>query len=359
MSCRNLVIAFVALWLIAGPRVWALDQKTTKSRLDQIKNMTPIERDRVDRNAEAFRAMSPEQRHHYRELHEKLAEDRRNGGGLSDLLDAYTQWLSTLTPVQRDQLQAEKEPGKKQILVRQMIEDRERQQREAVEAHTKESKERTATSEDAANSESSHARPSIFPNLIRLEKKDLEAIVRAVADDLPADQRPADLEKLSVFQYPSVIEKSIASKRNTDEWPDDDLLKKMEQSLQGLKIGTVFHELGQLGSRGKEIAATVVLREIVLKAYASVNKPTENDRKQAYENLRPGEKKRYDGLKSEKGQRDFLNDRFLEQADDVSYSQFKDCGNNILGLFDQLKIVPPQPMVLMLKRPNKRTRFKP
>lgn len=354
----NLLLA--AFWMNISSSLFALDQLTIQKRLNQLRGMSAIERDRVDRNAKTFLAMTAEQKAHYRSLHDKIAEDARAGGSMGDLLDTYTHWLNSLTPAQRDQLQAEKDPGRKQVLVRQIMEERERQIRETIEANSKESKERTAVQENAASADPKRdSQPSFFERTISLDRKELDVVMGAIVDTLPEDKRSPYADKLPpVHEYPKIVRASIAATRNPEEWPDDDLLKKMEQSLRGAKSG-VFQEIGRMGQAGREIAAAGILREIVIKARDNVYKPTEQDRLSALEDLMPFEKKRYDSLKSEKTQKEFLNHKFLEKRGDVSYSQAMDCRNNVLELYHELKIVPPLVVRPQVQRASIRKNKKP
>ncbi len=115
--------------LLAMPFLLRADNAVREQRAQQIEAMTSVERNRLERNARRFAELSPAQQLQMRQLHRQLEDDgTRNHGRHQATLELYTQWLQSISPLDRDELQREADPVRRLVLVREMV-DRQRDAR--------------------------------------------------------------------------------------------------------------------------------------------------------------------------------------------------------------------------------------
>lgn len=119
--CSILLSVLVAPFLVRG------DQQT-ESQLEenraQIGRMTQSERDRLERNFQAYRAMDSQQRQSISDFHEKLNQDQSHSAGeLNAALIQYREWLNTIEPFQRDQLRTTSNPQQRLKLMEEIVKD--------------------------------------------------------------------------------------------------------------------------------------------------------------------------------------------------------------------------------------------
>lgn len=117
-------LALAGLWLAGFPSLlhadfWPFVSTTQKEQ--QIQMRSAADKERLARNLKTFEAFSPEERARYRKLQTDLAEDRRLGGGLSEVLDQYCKWLTTLSEADREKLRSETNYSRRAETVRRMI----------------------------------------------------------------------------------------------------------------------------------------------------------------------------------------------------------------------------------------------
>ncbi len=123
------LLAVAAVGIAVMPFLLGAEDPQFQRRRQQIATMTQPERERLQRNFEQFAKLSESDRAHFRDLHAKLEADRTNEQGRANAaLEAYSQWLQTIPPFERDALQKEPDPGGKLSLVREVI-DRQREDR--------------------------------------------------------------------------------------------------------------------------------------------------------------------------------------------------------------------------------------
>jgi hypothetical protein len=82
----------------------------------RIASMPAPQRERLARNFEAFKRMSPAERDKYRKLHQELTADPKSAQ-LRNLMQEYFEWMKTLDIRQRTDLREEKNPELRQEMV--------------------------------------------------------------------------------------------------------------------------------------------------------------------------------------------------------------------------------------------------
>lgn len=91
---------------------------------EAIRQMSQSERERLNRNFQAYQRLSEAQIRAYQEFHDKLEQDRtQHDGELAEALQHYHEWLSTIEPYQRDQLRRTSDPQERIQLVKQILKD--------------------------------------------------------------------------------------------------------------------------------------------------------------------------------------------------------------------------------------------
>ena len=190
-------------------------------RYRQVEKMSELERDRLQRNIADFRQLTPEQQTHYRELHQKLEEDKAGGGKLSNLLSEYTAWLTTLTPSQRDELSQELEPAKKVVLVTRF----KREQDARYESSPAETPTAPADDSRPFPKRGMSPGPSFAP-------PELSAVMKVIANDAGVERDKSKNEPLHSY-YREVLQTSIRqAPGGPREWPDPKLMQKIELAIE-------------------------------------------------------------------------------------------------------------------------------
>jgi len=95
----------------------ATDRAGLAKRYEQIAAMPQADRDRVQRNWELFRQMTPERQAYFRDLHQQLTEQPES---LRTMLQTYAAWLPTLSPGDRDDLRQAGSAAQRLALVREL-----------------------------------------------------------------------------------------------------------------------------------------------------------------------------------------------------------------------------------------------
>jgi hypothetical protein len=102
----------------------------SRANLRRIEAMPAADRERLEQNFQVYLALPEASRAIYRQLHEALEEDTRAGGKLHAVLDAYSAWLKTLSPWQREELRKTEDPIVRRNLVRQFREEQKNQEQQ-------------------------------------------------------------------------------------------------------------------------------------------------------------------------------------------------------------------------------------
>ncbi|WP_339750152.1 hypothetical protein [uncultured Rubinisphaera sp.] len=98
-GCCLLVLCGAAF----GPKLTYKEYRDIKQ---QISSLPEQDRERLDRNLEAYQSLSSAEKARYWELHEYVEQNN-----LDPLIDQYTDWLDTLSPFERQSLRNSPEPA--------------------------------------------------------------------------------------------------------------------------------------------------------------------------------------------------------------------------------------------------------
>lgn len=151
--------------------------ETFDQRRARLEAMTPIEKEELRNKKERFDALSPQRQEQIRSMHEELLADP-NAGQLSRILVHYHEWLKTLSPKQRTDL--EKAPFENRVaLIRQFRKEQEAQNL------------RNLASNEKLNQEDMRSIFEWLDDVVRNHEEELLAAlptpnqpkVRAIADD--------------------------------------------------------------------------------------------------------------------------------------------------------------------------------
>jgi hypothetical protein len=94
-----------------GNRAEAVDRgREREENLARLSRLSAPERENLKRNLQEFRALPAAEKERLRALQRALQADAQSGGRLNRVLDAYYDWLKTLSPGQRSDLRNEADP---------------------------------------------------------------------------------------------------------------------------------------------------------------------------------------------------------------------------------------------------------
>ncbi len=332
---KQLVLAAFAIGLLPLA-VLALDQRTIAERCERLKNMSEVERDRLNRNIAEFQKLNPAEKQRYRDLHQQLADDQVKSGGLTSLLKTYFVWLQTLSPSQRDELAREKVPSQKLVLIRQFKELQEHSI-EASEQH--ESTDGQAPRTARADDQVPVSRASIGPN-VALSSKDLKAVLKVLVDRLPADVK-SGLEDLKLTAHIPTIHASVqASGGNYREWPDELLLKDMISAIGKDSMPSI-----KIAESKRAAILRLMLLGIFKQAVEAVPMPGPDDKTRILESMPAEEKSKLLTLSRQKMEM-ILYHKFLESRGTNDIKTAKDVPvyrEQLIDLFGRFEIpLPPR-----------------
>ena len=117
----GLVLVALMLWSGAAARGDSLTAGQRELREREIANKSEAERARLQRNFKTFRELPPDEQKRLRLLDFELKEDARNLGSLRVVMNEYYDWLATLTPGQQQDLRDERDPNRREMLVRELL----------------------------------------------------------------------------------------------------------------------------------------------------------------------------------------------------------------------------------------------
>lgn len=314
----------------------ALDQKTTTERLNQIKSLPKVERDRLDRNIAEFQTLSPDQKQRVRALHDELLKDRAQSGGLSALMQTYSVWVQTLSPAQRDELQKETDPAKKLALVRRYKDEQDRP--------------KASTSTEAAHDDPIPPPSARNPPKLALDNKDLAAVIKVLVEGLPsARMRPEyEASQVPLNLYLPIIEASGQASGNFRDWPDEIQLKKMIAAVRNKDSATMITK----SNTKRETVIRLMLMGVWKQVMDSVRFPSEDERRQIFEAMDPKEREKIIGHPQEEMTR-MLTRKYFESKGDDSFMKIPDYRRRVVDLFERCD-VPPPPRFVRPKPPRDR-----
>lgn len=323
-----LIIAGLTLPAVAVPLLLGAagrdEDPAYEANRRKIESMSRERRNRLQRNYEQFLALSESDRDKFRELHRAVEDDARQGGNLRAVLERYNGWLKTLLPFQREELRKQ-DPAARMTLISQYMEEqrherwvrslperhqyallRERndpEKRKDLELRFRREQERTQS-----------GRASVVPGSmttywgsssqrdLKLCRDDFEAVMSAVESSVKLPEE--DLQKLKsatkAQRYLLVLLRAVKQPSGQPEsrdqlnWPDDALL---DQTIAKISRDSVREriELEEQPEGRRLLMARLIVRRF-LSEWWEQNAPDEEELREFFENLDPGEQDRITNL---------------------------------------------------------------
>lgn len=328
MSLRSRLFALFATCLL-WPRVgWTADAKTLDGRFHEVEKMSQLERDRLQRNLAEFKKLTPEQQAHYRDLHQKLEENKSTGGPLSSLLQEYSAWLTTLTPSQRDDLNKETDPAKKLALVRQ-FKDAQVYRPEASPAETHET---PVVDVPMISRQMSRFGPP-------LKGSELAAVMNVIGKDLNGVDRKKPEGESPLKYYRELLKGSIEnSPDGPHNWPSPDLQKKILEQAPGVK-----EHLKKRQEGGRVAVIRLIVGSLMNLAFEEFKPsiPGEQDRLDVFNKLGPEKQAEINRHHPDEGRR-MLNRLYYTQRGDDSPLRMQEFRHQIDQVLIELGLPPIQ-----------------
>ena len=354
-----IITIVISLFSLNSTSLLALDQQTASERINRIAKMSPIDRDRLNRNIQEFEALSAEEKDRYRQLHGQIMADRvQNGPAMQALMMAYDQWLQTLSPIQQAELQNETNIGRKVILVRRFKEEQERRIQQESDEQQKQEKQEKVQAESKDNPVRPAAEPSdAFPmkrgwlRIVAMDKNDLDRVMKVLINDLPAAKRNPDFEPPRLNQYCNIVEQQIQVKGSSAQWPDAELIKKIKDVLSPGMRWAVENLFTRADSNERETLVRLMLMGIAKQSNESFAKPTDEELKNTLESLEKREQDRVKGYGQQR-QKQFLTFKFFELKHDDSFKKSKEYRDRVVELFERLEV--PLPPILEKRPPDRK-----
>lgn len=290
--------------------IWAVsaqgaDPKPLSDGFRQVEKMSQLERDRLQRNLAEFQKLTAEQQAHYRDLHQKLEENKSTGGSLSSLLQEYSAWLTTLTPSQRDDLNKESDPAKKLALVRRFKEQQEyRPEPTPPGPH------------DEPMVELRNMRrflPFVGPLLSRSE---LAAVMQVIAKDAGLDREKPDNES-AIKQYRELLKTSIENAPDGPRnWPSSGLQQKIEQAIERQDLRRLLNSRPEMK---REMLVRLLLGSVMSLAFDEMRSslPNESDLQKVLESLERDERDEITRLPRDEANKRLAMIYFKNKGDDT------------------------------------------
>lgn len=331
MNRNHLTCVLFVFCCLLTPSLSAAEPNVIEQRVKQIEAMSKVDRDRLDRNIDAFQKMSDAQRAQFRTLHEELAADRLHAGGLSGLLQTYALWVQTLTPAERDELQQVTDPAQKLAVVRKI----------------KEAHDHPKPSHETHAEEPVHNPNPKFPLKGTLDAKDLASVIKVIVESLPSDQKREEFLQPQLDAYLPIISASAQLAPTYREWPDEVLMPKMIGAIRNKEIVASISK----ASSKREAVIRLMLTGIMKQAMESVRMPTEEERIQTYEALSPAEKQHLISHPREEMERMIVR-KYFDSKGDESHKRIPVYQRQVLEMFERLDVPPPPRMLLRKRAPQ-------
>lgn len=323
-----------------------VDRQTVMARTTQLKKMSPIERDRLNRNIAEFCKLTDAEKEHYRHLHRELKQDAASGGNLSNLLQTYSIWVQTLTPTQRDEIQKETNTSHRFALVRRFKDEQE---------ESSESQEPVPVTNSGAIPEEAVSQLSpVYGKREALLIKDLKAVLKVLASHLDADSMPAEFSDPQLADYVPLIHASVQSSgRNYPAWPEQKLLQEMIGALSK-DVSSNFSKMNSKSKRDAMIR--MLLLGVMKQAREAVKYPSEDEKLQILKEMKPAER---DWVMNQSADRMkiFLIRKSMELRGGETLNEFKkipDYHRQLEELFNRFEVSPPPRFLGKTKKQNDR-----
>ncbi|WP_010582055.1 hypothetical protein [Schlesneria paludicola] len=324
-----LTIALIAAQLLTAP-LSALDRQVIEDRVKRLENLSKSDREQFDRRVAEFEQLSGEERSRVRTLHEALIADRKSNGGLTALLQTYADWLDTLSPIQRDELQREKDTGKRIALIRKLKEEQDHKSKD----------------EDDRPNETAERMDVETLSFIRrkidqpygFDIADLTTTMKALVNDLPPEKRLPGFDAPQLTQYTQIINAHAQWKQSYSQWPDDDTLAKIKKAIKQRTAELITHS-NAMGESPRETAVRLLLMGIVKQADSSI-KISNDEREKALNSMKPDERRKVEKLSVER-RNQVLRRRYFESHDDDAYKRCLEVRKSVMDLFQQMDVKLP------------------
>ncbi len=301
----------------------AITGATIRERHEQVARMSQVERDRLQRNVQAFQQAGPVKQAEYRHLTAQLLENKQTGGHLSSLLQIYSAWLHTLTPSQREELRLATDSGKKLILVQKFKEEQYRRVESIASA--------------LPEIEPTGPRPLGLPK--PLNPSDVNAIIKILLTELPTDDQENLGKNPRLAQYPEILRRSIRHAESPREWPS----ASVQESMLAVVPTQVRHIVKRNPANQRERLIGLMFWSILSQANEEIRPrlPKDGDLKQIMESLDPDQRSRLEQRPPEEMRRELVR-RYFDRQDDKSFMQAQDLRHELGRLMDEIGLPPPR-----------------
>jgi len=333
MFPRSRVGLVWAMFFVLPCIVRAADPKPLGDGFRQVEQMSQLERDRLQRNLAEFKLLMPEKQAHYRDLHQKLEENKTTGGSLSSLLQEYSAWLTTLTPSQRDDLNKEPDPAKKLALVRRFKEQQEYRPEPALPGMHE---------EPIVDMRSIRQRFMPFAGPL-LSRSELAAVMQVIAKDAGQNREKPDHESV-LKQYRELLKTSIENAPGgSRDWPSPGLQQKIEQAVDRQDLRRLLNSRPEMK---REMLVRLLLGSVVNLAFEELRSslPNDADLQKVLESLEREQREEITRLPRDEGNRRLAMIYFKNRGDDAP-KKLNELQRQMQQLFELLGIPqrPPLP----------------
>jgi hypothetical protein len=322
MSLRSRWLALCSICFFCPGSGWAADAKTLEERFRQVEQMSQLEREHLQRNLAEFKKLTPEQQAHYRDLHSKVEQST---GHLSNLLQEYSAWLTTLTPSQRDELNQASDPAQKLALVRQF--------KLAQEYRS-----------EPSPADVSEPPTVVFQQMNRrfgptLKEPELTDVMKVLSKDVHGVEQKKPEGESTLKYYRELLKNSIEkSPDGPHNWPSADLQKQLEQ-VPGVK-----EHLRKRADGGRVALVRLIVHSLMNVAIEEIKPtfPSDQDRFDLFNTLSPDQQAEFNRLHPEERRR-LLDGMYYSRRNDGTPQRMKEFRGQIDQLFGLLGLPPLQP----------------
>lgn len=298
----------------------SINGMTMAQRHAYIASMNQIERDRLQRNIDAFKQMSPADRDRYRALNEEL-DGKPEGRSLSILALTYSAWLETLTPGQREELRQRTESSKKLPLVQQY---KDQQYKDPWDPAVTAS---TAVGEPV--------QPPRFFRQPTMPITEVQAVLKMIVAELPEEEQIKAGKNMKPEQVIEVLRRSIhQAPGGPRTWPSTEVQDKVVNTMpQGLRL------MVRKTQSERERSAQFLFFSI-LQGFEEFRPraPDASKLEQTLGELDEGQRARLDKMPIEE-KRKVLEKRYLEQHERPRMELQRE----LVGLMNEIGVMPPPP----------------
>ena len=331
MKRRILALLVIAVFFPQAGH--GLDRQEITNRTTQLQKMSPIERDRLNRNIAEFQKLTDAEKEHYRKLHQELKHDAATGGGLNSLLQTYSVWVQTLTPTQRDEIQKESNPSHRFALVRR-FKDEQEEPSESPEANT-------GTQPETVPEESISPLNSVFTKRDAFLLKDLKAVLKVLSNHLASDKNAPEFKDPQLADFVPLIHASVQSSGgNYPEWPEQKLLQEMIAAVNK-DLGSTLSKLNSKTKR--DVVIRMLLLGVMKQARDGVKYPDEEEKLQILKEMKPAERERIMNQPADR-MKIYLIRKSMEMRGGQTLSDFKkipEYQRQVEELFNRFEVSPP------------------